>query len=46
VNITTYLDRINYHGPLTPTAEALRELQMAHLLTVPFEKAIRSASRY
>src|SRR5262249_33610213 len=28
---------INYHGPLTPTAETLRELQVAHLLTVPFE---------
>ena len=32
-----YLDRINYHGPLAPTAETLRELQAAHLLTVPFE---------
>jgi len=32
-----YLDRINYHGPLAPTAETLRELQVAHLLTVPFE---------
>jgi N-hydroxyarylamine O-acetyltransferase len=37
VNITSYLDRINYHGPLTPTPETLRELQVAHLLTVPFE---------
>jgi N-hydroxyarylamine O-acetyltransferase len=37
VNITAYLDRINYHGPLAPTAETLRELQVAHLLTVPFE---------
>jgi len=37
VNITAYLDRINYHGPLTPTAETLGELQVAHLLTVPFE---------
>jgi N-hydroxyarylamine O-acetyltransferase len=37
VNITAYLDRINYHGLLTPTAETLRELQAAHLLTVPFE---------
>ena len=32
-----YLDRINYHGPLAPTAETLRQLQVAHLLTVPFE---------
>jgi N-hydroxyarylamine O-acetyltransferase len=37
VDITAYLDRINYHGPLAPTAETLRELQVAHLLTVPFE---------
>jgi N-hydroxyarylamine O-acetyltransferase len=37
VNIPAYLDRINYHGPLAPTAETLRELQVAHLLTVPFE---------
>ncbi|MBC8032158.1 MAG: arylamine N-acetyltransferase [Pyrinomonadaceae bacterium] len=32
-----YLERINYHGSLRPTAETLRELQVAHLLTVPFE---------
>jgi N-hydroxyarylamine O-acetyltransferase len=32
-----YLERINYHGSLAPTAETLRELQVAHLLTVPFE---------
>jgi N-hydroxyarylamine O-acetyltransferase len=37
VDIMAYLDRINYHGPLAPTAETLRELQVAHLLTVPFE---------
>jgi len=37
VNIAAYLDRINYHGPLAPTAETLRELQVSHLLTVPFE---------
>jgi len=37
VDITAYLDRINYHGPLAPTAETLWELQVAHLLTVPFE---------
>ena len=37
VNITAYLDRINYHGPIAPTAETLRELQVSHLLTVPFE---------
>jgi len=37
VDIASYLDRINYHGPLAPTAETLRELQVSHLLTVPFE---------
>jgi N-hydroxyarylamine O-acetyltransferase len=37
MNVQTYLDRINYDGPLVPTAEALRRLQVAHLLTVPFE---------
>ena len=29
------LDRINYHGSIAPTAETLRALQVAHLLTVP-----------
>ena len=37
VDINAYLDRINYHGSLEPTAETLRALQVAHLLTVPFE---------
>jgi len=37
MNIESYLKRINYHGPLTPTAETLRNLQLAHLLNVPFE---------
>ena len=32
-----YLERINYGGPLDPTAETLRELHNAHLLSVPFE---------
>ena len=32
-----YLQRINYRGSLAPTAQTLRELQAAHLLTVPFE---------
>ena len=32
-----YLKRINYNGSLEPTAETLRNLQVAHLLTVPFE---------
>jgi N-hydroxyarylamine O-acetyltransferase len=37
MNIAAYFDRINYHGLIAPTAETLRELQVAHLLTVPFE---------
>lgn len=37
MNTTAYLERINYHGSLTPTAQTLKELQLAHLLTVPFE---------
>ena len=37
MDITAYLNRINYHGPLEPTAETLRALQVAHLLAVPFE---------
>jgi N-hydroxyarylamine O-acetyltransferase len=37
VDTKAYLERINYHGPLEPTAETLRQLQKAHLLAVPFE---------
>ncbi|HEV7375476.1 MAG TPA: arylamine N-acetyltransferase [Pyrinomonadaceae bacterium] len=37
MDIKAYLERINYHGSLAPTAETLRELQVAHLLAVPFE---------
>lgn len=41
MNIKAYLERINYplnhDRPLAPDAETLRELQVAHLLTVPFE---------
>lgn len=33
----TYLERINYRGPVEPAAETLRRLQVAHLLVVPFE---------
>lgn len=32
-----YLKRINYNGSQTPTLETLRQLQLAHLLTIPFE---------
>ncbi|HEV2827937.1 MAG TPA: arylamine N-acetyltransferase [Pyrinomonadaceae bacterium] len=37
MKVNAYLQRIDYHGPLAPTAAVLRELQRAHLLTVPFE---------
>lgn len=37
LDIAVYLKRINYDGPLDPTAETLRRLQVAHLLSVPFE---------
>lgn len=37
LNLDAYLDRINYHGPLEPSAEALHALHRAHLLAIPFE---------
>lgn len=37
MEIKAYLERINYHGSIVPTAQTLRELQRAHLLSVPFE---------
>ena len=37
VFVTPYLNRINYRGSLTPSADTLRNLQVAHLLSVPFE---------
>ena len=37
MDIPAYLDRMQYRGPLTPDAGTLRQLQMAHLLAVPFE---------
>jgi N-hydroxyarylamine O-acetyltransferase len=37
MDIDAYLKRINYHGSLQPTAGTLRNLQVAHLLAVPFE---------
>ena len=37
MDVKAYLERINYYGSLAPTAETLRELQVAHLLAVPFE---------
>src|SRR5215510_16507775 len=37
MNLQAYLKRINYNDPVAPTPETLRALQVAHLLTVPFE---------
>ncbi len=37
LDVKAYLERINYQGPPAPTAETLRALQVAHMLTVPFE---------
>ena len=37
MNIEAYFERINYNGSTAPSAETLRALQVAHLLTVPFE---------
>lgn len=37
MDVKAYLQRINYRGSLDPTAQTLRQLQVAHLLTVPFE---------
>lgn len=37
MDVATYLQRMNYDGPLTPSAETLRQLHLAHLFSVPFE---------
>jgi N-hydroxyarylamine O-acetyltransferase len=37
VDISAYLKRINYSGPLAPSAETLRQLHRAHMFRVPFE---------
>ncbi len=37
MDIQAYLERIDYHGSVAPTAETLRALQVAHLRAVPFE---------
>jgi N-hydroxyarylamine O-acetyltransferase len=36
-DVKAYLERIKYQGSPALTAETLRDLQVAHLLTVPFE---------
>src|SRR5437764_9482728 len=37
MNIPSYLDRLNYRGPLNADAETLWQLHVAHLRSVPFE---------
>jgi N-hydroxyarylamine O-acetyltransferase len=37
LDLSAYLDRIAYTGPLDATAEVLRDLHRAHLFSVPFE---------
>lgn len=37
MNVDTYLERINYNGSREVNAETLRALQVAHLMSVPFE---------
>ncbi len=37
VKVDAYLDRIRYRGPRDANAATLRDLQLAHLLTAPFE---------
>jgi len=37
MEINAYLNRIKYSGPRALTAETLRQLHRAHLLTIPFE---------
>ncbi len=37
IDISAYLNRINYRGSTAPTVDTLRALHRAHLLTIPFE---------
>lgn len=37
MNVSAYLQRINYEGALEPNSETLRALHLAHLISVPFE---------
>jgi len=37
MRVDAYLDRMRYDGPTNPTAETLRRLHRAHMMSVPFE---------
>jgi N-hydroxyarylamine O-acetyltransferase len=37
LDVNAYLQRIGYNGPTTPTADTLRGIHRAHMLSVPFE---------
>jgi N-hydroxyarylamine O-acetyltransferase len=37
IDLEAYLRRIDYYGPVAPSAETLQGLHRAHLLSVPFE---------
>lgn len=37
LEVSAYLERLDYRGPINVSAETLRALHVAHLLTVPFE---------
>ncbi len=45
LHVPSYLERIAYHGPTSPTSGTLRALHRAHLMTVPFENLDISLGR-
>lgn len=45
MHLDSYLDRIGYTGPRTPTAETFHTLHRQHMLTVPFENLDISLGR-
>lgn len=45
LNVGAYLARIGFTGPTDPSVQTLRQLQVAHLFTVPFENLDISLGR-